>query len=411
MNQPLRFVSILFASFMLAMLASCGGSDSADEAEQDSSEPIVIGTSNSLTGALAPFELAINAGMEVAAAEINAEGGVDGRPLEFIHVDAKSDLNLSATATLEAIEKGADVVVPICDADLGGPGARAANEKGILAITCAGAPGLGKQSIGPLTFNTYGGSPTEGAIGAEYGYRTQQWGSAYLLCDQLLEYSKVLCEAFESRWTELGGTIVGKDTFVQTDPSIAAQVTRLQNATQPDVLLLSSFPAGSPALREIRAAYDGPILLAATFAGTFWLKATPGLSNTWVPAVGSSYGDDPRDEVNEFFERFEQHDRRARARGHVSDAGLLARANTREGNRVGRDDRRRGARGGAGDLRGRGATRRPDDLHGRVPPPRRPVDADHPVREREAELDRGVRGTGERPVLPLLIGGARRGSG
>ena len=100
----------------------------------------MIGTANSLTGVLAPFELAINDGMDVAAAEINAAGGVDGRQIEIVHVDAKSDLNLAATAALEAIEKGADVVVPMCDADYGAPGARAANEKGILAITCAGAP-------------------------------------------------------------------------------------------------------------------------------------------------------------------------------------------------------------------------------------------------------------------------------
>jgi branched-chain amino acid transport system substrate-binding protein len=303
MKARFRWTAIVGVAVAFAA-GGCGGDDSPDEASE-SGEPIVIGTSNSLTGALAPFETAVNAGMDVAVAEINADGGVDGRQLEVLHVDAKSDLNLSATATLEAIEQGADIVVPMCDADLGGPGARAANDRGVLAITCAGAPGLGKQATGPLTFNTYAGSPTEGAIGAQYGYDTQGWRSAYLLCDQFVEYSKILCEAFETRWTELGGTIGGKDTFVQSDPSIAAQVTRL-GTTRPDVVLLASFPGGSPALKELRAAYDGPVLLAAAFAGTFWLEATPNLSNTWVPAVGSSYGDDPRAEMNEFFEQFEQ---------------------------------------------------------------------------------------------------------
>ena len=157
--------------------------------------------------------------MDVAAKEINAAGGVDGRRIEIIHVDAKSDLNLSATAALEAIEKGADVVVPMCDADLGAPGARAANEKGVLAITCAGAPGLGRQAVGPLTFNTYAGAPTEGAISAEYAYETKGWRTAYLLCDQSVEYTKVLCSAFETRWRELGGEVAGKDTFLQSDTS------------------------------------------------------------------------------------------------------------------------------------------------------------------------------------------------
>ena len=48
-------------------------------------------------------------------------------------------------------------------------------------------------------------------------------------------------------------------------------------------------------------------MLAAAFSGTFWLEPTPDLSNVWVAAVGSSYGDDPRDDVNEFFRKFEEH--------------------------------------------------------------------------------------------------------
>jgi branched-chain amino acid transport system substrate-binding protein len=294
---------LLIACLAVAVAASgCGGSDSkGDDA------PIVIGTANSLTGALAPFEGAINDGMEIAVDEINAAGGVGGRKLEIIHVDAKSDLNLSATATLEVIEKGAQIVVPMCDADYGAPGARAANDKGILAITCAGAPGIGRQTIGPLTFNTYTGSPTESAADAEYAYRKKGWRRAYFLCDRVLEYTKVVCEAFKTRWKGLGGKTVGEDTFLQSDVSIAAQVTRLVDAPKPDFVVLGSFPGGSPALKELRAAYDGPIMLSAAYSGTFWLKATPHLSNVWVAAVGSSYGDDPRAKVNAFFRKYKEH--------------------------------------------------------------------------------------------------------
>jgi branched-chain amino acid transport system substrate-binding protein len=282
---------------------ACGGGSSGDKAADG---PIVIGTANSLTGVLAPFEQAINDGMDIAVDDINAAGGVDGRKLEVIHVDAKSDLNLSATAALEVIEKGAQVVVPMCDADFGAPGARAANGKGILAITCAGAPGIGRQTIGPLTFNTYTGSPTESAIDAEYAYKTKGWRKAYFLCDRILEYTKVVCEAFKARWKGLGGAVTGEDTFLQSDVSIASQVTRLVNAPKPDFVVLGSYPGGSPAIKEIRAAYDGPIVLSAAYSGTFWLKATPHLSNVWVAAVGSSYGDDPRAEVNAFFRAYEK---------------------------------------------------------------------------------------------------------
>ena len=310
-RRPIVSCLAVCASVVVAGLTSgCGGTNAAQSGQTAAStangKPIVIGTANSLTGNLAPFELAINTGMEIAADDINAAGGVHGRPIKIIHVDAKSDVNLSATAALEVIEKGAQVVVPICDADFGGPGARAANQKGEVAITCAGGPGLGAQTIGPLTFNIYTGSPTEGAVIAEYAWKTKRWRKAYLLCDQLVEYTKVVCGAFKSRWQELGGQVVGQDTFLQTDPSIAAQVTRLRSASAPDFVLLASFPGGSPAVKELRAAFDGPLMLSAAYSGTFWLKATPHLSNAWVPAFGSSYGDDPRPEMNRFFEKYKK---------------------------------------------------------------------------------------------------------
>ncbi len=195
-----------------ALAAGCRGSTSSDaDSDEGINAPIVIGTANSLTGSFASYEGAINHGMDLAADEINATGGVGGRPIKIIHVDAKSDLNLSATAALDVIEKGAQIVVPICDADYGAPGARAANAKGVLAITCAGAPGIGKQAIGALTFNTYAGAPTESAITAEFAFRSKGWRKAYLLCDQLLEYSKVhsrcLPGAYRSRCGVFGNVL------------------------------------------------------------------------------------------------------------------------------------------------------------------------------------------------------------
>ena len=299
-----RAPALLVIAGLAALAVGCGGG--GPSATDTRSGPIVIGTANSLTGALAPFERAINHGMDIAISEINAAGGVRGRKLRVIHVDAKSDLNLSAAAVLDVIERGAQIVVPICDARFGAPGASAANEKGVMAITCAGAPGIGRQSVGPLTFNTYTGAPTEAAIDAEYGYHLHGWRRAYLLCDRLVEYTKVMCEAFRTRWKALGGTFVGEDTFRQSDVSIAAQVGRLVNGPKPDVVVLASVPGGSPAIRELRARYDGPLILSGSYSGTFWLKSTPHLSNVWVAAIGSSYGDDPRDQVNAFFAHYER---------------------------------------------------------------------------------------------------------
>ena len=362
-----RLLLLAAAGVVVTAAIGAGASGSATEPK----DLIVIGTANSLTGALAPFEEAINNGMDIAAAQINAAGGVRGRKIKIIHVDAKSDLNLSATAALDVIEKGAQIVVPMCDADLGAPGARAANGKGILAITCAGAPGIGRQMVGPLTFNTYTGSPTESAIDAEYAYNTRGWRRAYFLCDRVLEYTKVVCESFKARWKSLGGKVVGEDTFLQSDVSIASQVTRLVNGSKPDFVLLGSFPGGSPAVKELRARYAGPIMLSAAYSGTYWLKATPHLSNAWVAAVGSSYGDDPRAEVNAFFRKYKIRHGQGGGLRLLPDARVLARPDDREGSRDCGNDGRDQACEGARDVQGRPPAGGTDDLHVGVPCPAR----------------------------------------
>ncbi len=67
-------------SLLLASAGVCRAACSSARARRARpalrTSPIVIGTANSLTGVLAPFELAINDGMEVAVDEINAAGGV-----------------------------------------------------------------------------------------------------------------------------------------------------------------------------------------------------------------------------------------------------------------------------------------------------------------------------------------------
>ena len=212
--------------------------------------------------------------------EINAAGGVDGRKIEIVHVDAKSDLNLSATAALEVIEKGADVVVPMCDADLGAPGARAANDKGILAITCAGAPGIGRQMIGPLTFNTYTGSPTESAIDAEYAYRTR--AGAARTSSAIARSNTRRSSASRSRRAgrSLGGKVVGEDTFLQSDVSIALAGHAARQRLRSRISCCSG-PTRVARRRSRRSAppTTAPSCSRAAYSGTFWLKATPHLSN------------------------------------------------------------------------------------------------------------------------------------
>ena len=97
-------------------------------AEAPSGEPIVIGALTSLTGPFTLWGLQARDGMQLAVDEINAAGGVGGRPLELSVVDDESDPEAGASGIERLIEEGAVAVGGIIGSNVGLATARVAEE-------------------------------------------------------------------------------------------------------------------------------------------------------------------------------------------------------------------------------------------------------------------------------------------
>lgn len=293
----------VIASAVLGLALGTGYSDLA-RAE----DPIVIGAAVALSGPIQAYDQDPLHAAQIAIDEINAAGGVLGRPLELVTADTKSDIAHGAVAGMEVLDQGADVVIVTGDFDYGGGAARAANSRGKIAISpFAADPKFGAQGIGPYAFTFATASLTVGTVLAEFAW-DQGWRTAYTLTQNTIQYDQSVTASFRERFAELGGELVGEDSFAYGDASFAAQITRFRALeTEPDMMLLSTFaPTGPTALRQIRAAgLDLPILSGEDMDGDYWLESVPGLSNYFVTAMASIYGDDPRDDVNAFLEEFE----------------------------------------------------------------------------------------------------------
>ena len=278
-------------------VAACGDDDSsgsgatssgttASSAKKDTS-PVKIGVASGTTGFVSFFDGPALEGMKIAVADINAKGGAAGRKLELVTADHKSDINQITPAALKVIEQGAKVVFGSCDYDFAGPAARTAQSRGLLTMACAGSPVFGKQGIGPLAFNAYSGTPTEGAVMAEFAMK-KGWKNVYTLTDSSLEYSKTVCQYFTEAFKAAGGTIKGNDVFKNDDPSIQSQVTKVKSSNPDAVVLCSYPPGGASAVKQIRdAGISAPIVGAGGFDGTYWLKGIGKLSDFYNPAYGT----------------------------------------------------------------------------------------------------------------------------
>jgi branched-chain amino acid transport system substrate-binding protein len=298
----------------LAVALSLAGCAKADTGSQDAGaagggsqdEPIVIGAPVAQTGFLQAYDGPVMEGAEIAVEDINAAGGVLGRPLEIVYADTKSTIEQGSVAALEIVGES-DAFIVTVDYDFGGPAARVAQENGVFAFSGAGSPKFGKEGIGDKAFSVSSGI-TESSVMAEFAH-AKGWRKPYIIQDTTIEHTTLACDYFEQRWKEIAGegSLAGKDTFTSEDPSIASQVTRARNSDADFIALCSFNPGAASAVKQIRGAgIELPIIGPVSFDGDYWLKGIPQLSDFYHTSNGSIYGDDPSEEVNEFFRKYEE---------------------------------------------------------------------------------------------------------
>lgn len=300
----MRKLLSFFAATGLAVTA-------AFSAAQASDDEIIVGFAIAESGWMSTYDGPPSRSAFIAIDDINAKGGLLGKKITVVTSDTKSDQTQGARAGAEVIAKGAQFVVVSCDYDMGGPAATVANDAGLVVFSlCASDAKMGAQGVGPYAFTMSNSSLTSGAVIAEWAFTKKNWRKAYLLLDSSIEYDKTICEGFRVRWEKLGGEVLGYDNFKQDDPSIASQITRLKNvATEkgdPDLIHLCSYGGGAiSAIRQIRGAgLNMAISGGDSMDGDYWTDGIPGLNDHYTGTYASPFGDDPRQRVNEFFDRY-----------------------------------------------------------------------------------------------------------
>jgi len=146
MKRPglLRPVVVLGAATLALAACSSGTADNpSGGATGDSSAPVVLGSSLSMTGPLGQFGVALKAGYEQLVTDVNAAGGVDvdgkKRPLKLVVLDNRSDPNTTTQQTRELVlQDGAVAILGACTPPIVVPGALAAEQQKVpFVTTCA----------------------------------------------------------------------------------------------------------------------------------------------------------------------------------------------------------------------------------------------------------------------------------
>ena len=290
------------AVLALALIGSALAANSGRTAKA----PIIIGWAFDGNGSMAPFDGPALAAAKLRINTINAKGGVLGRKLKLLTCDTQGNKpDVAKACALRLLGQKANVIFTTCDVDLAAPVVRVAIDRGILAIaSCIGTDQMGPKrfgSKGRLAFSFGNVAQDEGSAMAQYAWG-RGWKTAALATDTVIVYFRNVVQAFEARFKQLGGKIVAKETYQSLGGNNVQNAVSRLNSVKSDVIVTSTagaFGALSTMITGLRSVGNNtPVLNSWAGDGTYWLPASPKVTNYWFVTFASSFGDDPSKAVN-----------------------------------------------------------------------------------------------------------------
>ncbi|MFA6045709.1 MAG: ABC transporter substrate-binding protein [Phycisphaerales bacterium] len=193
-------------------------------------EPILIGHYASMTGKEATFGQSTDNGIKLAIDEINAKGGLKGRPLKVITYDTKGESKEAGNAVTRLITS--DKVVAVL-----GEVASGLSLAGGQVCQQYGVPMISPSSTNPrvtigrdMVFRVCFIDPFQGYVGAKFAKENLKVGKVAVLFDQTAPYSKGLRDEFKKHFVALGGQIVADQQYNGGDNDFSAQLSNIRSS-------------------------------------------------------------------------------------------------------------------------------------------------------------------------------------
>jgi branched-chain amino acid transport system substrate-binding protein len=286
----------------LVALASAAVGTGVGGSQPNAQAPIVIGWAYDSKGNMSPFDGPALAAAKIRVQQLNARGGVNGRPFRIDTCDTNNNNAAKAkSCAASLLDKGADVIFTTCDVDLATPVVQESIKRGKLTLsTCIGTDQMGPKrfgKLGRLAFSFGNVAQDEGSAMAEYAWR-KGWRTAKLATNTYLVYFKNVVQAFEKRFTQLGGKINGRESYATGANNVNTAVGRLNNGKADVIVTATAFgelPALVSGLRSL--GNQTPILNSWAGDGTYWAPKSPQVTNYYLVTYASVFGDDPNKAV------------------------------------------------------------------------------------------------------------------
>ncbi len=264
---------------------------------------IPIGEFASLTGTTASFGVSSHNGTVMAIDEINAAGGLFGKPIRLITEDDQSKAGEAATVVKKLISR--DGIVALLGEVASSRSLEAApicQQASIPMVSPASTnPKVTEQ--GDFVFRVCFIDPFQGTVLSKFSLN-KGWKKIAILTDVKQDYSVGLSEFFKAHFVANGGMIVNEQSYSSGDKDFKAQLTAIK-ASAPDAIVASGYytEAGLIALQARELQLNVPLL-----GGDGW--DSPSLVEVGGKAVEGCFfsnhfsTEDPAPLIQDFLKRY-----------------------------------------------------------------------------------------------------------
>lgn len=316
-----KYASLFLASsLVMGALAGCGGGSNSggDQSSKDEggskedSDVIKIGANLELTGNVASYGSSIKQGAELAIEEINANGGISGKKIEFIPVDNKSENSESASAALRlATQEKVDVMIGPATSGNVLAAVQIANQNKIPMITASGtAPNVTENadgSINEYVFRTCFIDPFQGVIAANFATEELGVKNVAIFADNSSDYAKGLAKSFKEQIEKNGGKVVAEEAYVSKDTDFKTTLTNIKKANPEFIFIPGYYEEVGLIVKQARElGIDVPLMGADGWDSPklVELAGAENLNNTYITNHYSSEDPDPK--IQEFVKAFNE---------------------------------------------------------------------------------------------------------
>ena len=216
------------------MFTACGG-----QKETAENTVIKVGGLAPLTGSLAIYGVTTTNGAQLAVEEINKNGGINGKQIEYIVLDTKGDATESVMAYNKLVDTNIAAVIGDITSKPTVAVAEIAAQDNMPMITPTGTQ-VDITEAGPNVFRVCFTNPYQGTVLATLAKERFGADTAGILVNNSSDYSDGIAKAFTEQAEKLGIKITVKEGYADGDRDFRAQLTKIA-AENPDVLLIPEY--------------------------------------------------------------------------------------------------------------------------------------------------------------------------